>query len=201
LVISVPSGPPPKIDGTLSSGEWEGAAIQTFADGSELLLLQGEGYIYLAIRAKTEEMIVGNVFIHRGEEISILHASAALGTAIYQQNAGVWQQIKAFDWCCRGTSNSTSDQTEREIFFDQEGWVSVNSRIGTPNELEYQIEIGNEPIQLAVNYLTVSSDPNAEKTTWPDNLADDVVRPTPGGLPQEFSFSPEQWARLDIGLK
>ena len=38
--VSVPAldGEAPVIDGTLDPGEWDGAAVQAFADGSELLL-------------------------------------------------------------------------------------------------------------------------------------------------------------------
>lgn len=197
-VVSVPQGISPTINGAISLGEWDDATIETFADGSELLLLHADGYLYLGIRANTTEMIVGNVFVNSGEEISILHVSAALGTALYQQETNVWQQTKAFEWCCRGTSDSASAQTERDDFFQREGWVSINSRVGTPNELEYQIKIGDQPIRLAVNYLTVSSSPDDEKPPWPAGLDDDVIKPTPGGLPLQFNFAPERWVILDF---
>lgn len=197
MEVYVPKGAnAPIIDGTITPGEWEGATIETFVDGSELMLLHNEGYLYLAIQDATTEMIVGNVFVNHGDEISILHTSAALGTAIYQEATDSWQQGKVFEWCCRGTSDNPRAQTERDVFFQQEGWVSINSRVGTPNELEYQIKIGDAPIRLAVNYLSVSSNPDDTKKTWPANLADDVSRPTPGGLPAEMSFSPEQWRVL-----
>jgi Tol biopolymer transport system component len=196
--ISVPQGTSVAIDGNISPEEWAGAAVETFADGSELLLLQNEGHLYLGIRGNTTEMIVGNIFINRNDEISILHASAALGTAIYQQEEDSWQQTQTFEWCCRGTSNSASDQAERDDFFQHEGWISVNARMGTPNELEYQIIIGDAPLRLAVNYLKVSSDPNDEKIAWPSNLTDDCSKPTPGGLPTQFNFTPDIWVSLDF---
>ena len=37
--VSVPPGKPPIVDGTISPGEWDNAAIETFSDGSELLLV------------------------------------------------------------------------------------------------------------------------------------------------------------------
>ena len=33
--ISVPQGKPLAVDGTVSPGEWHGAAVETFSDGSE----------------------------------------------------------------------------------------------------------------------------------------------------------------------
>lgn len=196
ISISVPQGISPVIDGKITAGEWQEATIESFTDGCELLLLQSEGYLYIGVRANTTEMIVGNIFVNRNDEISILHVSARLGTAIYRQKENIWQQIKGFDWCCREVGNNASDRAEREDFFKHEGWLAVNSRFGTPNELEYQIKIGSDPIRLAVNYLTVSSNPNEEKSPWPPLVDDDITKPTPGGLPQQFDFSPDKWAKL-----
>ncbi len=196
--VSVPQGSAPTIDGTISPGEWKDATSEIFADGSELLLLKNDGYLFLGIRADTTDMIVGNIFFNQGEEVKILHSSAALGTAIYQKEADIWQQIKPFEWCCRGTSNNSSDQAARETFFQQEGWLSINSKVGTLNELEYQIEISDEPIRLAANFLRATSNPQNEKTPWPADLTDDVIKPTPGGLPAQSNFAPATWAKLEF---
>ena len=99
--VAVPATNPATIDGTLAAGEWDAAAVETFDDGSELLLMYASGYLYVGLRTNTPGMVVGNVFIQRGDEIAILHSSAALGTAIYQQGEGVWHQVLDFDWRCR----------------------------------------------------------------------------------------------------
>ena len=198
LVVDVPSGKPPVIDGKISPGEWDDAVAETLLDGSKIMLLQSDKYLFLAIRANTKDMIVGNVFINQGNEVAIMHVSAALGTAVYHRETDTWQQTREFEWCCRDYSDSLNAQAEREAFRQHENWMSVNSRMGTPNELEYQIAIGGDPIRLAVNYLLVSSNPNDEKIAWPPNLDDDVIKPTPGGLPMEFFFSLDKWGRIDL---
>jgi hypothetical protein len=141
-------------------------------------------------------MIVGNVFIQQGDEIRIMHASAALGTAIYARGEERWQQTQAFNWRCRRTDWSDAAQAEREAFLQDEGWTSINARMGTPNELEYQIKVSGPSLRLAANLLR-SSDPDA-KIPWPSDLDDDCVKPTPGGLPPQMSFSPDQWAAIDL---
>jgi hypothetical protein len=181
----------PEIDGMISPAEWESARAETFADGSELWVLQTKDSLYLGIRSSTPEMIAGNVFIQQDDEIKILHTSAALGTAIYQKYGEVWQQIQNFSWCCRGVGNNERLKAERAAFLDQEGWVAANSRTGTPNELEYQIDLTGETIQLAINILR-SSNPS-EKIPFPVGLDDDCIKPTPGGYPTEMFFSPEKW--------
>jgi hypothetical protein len=190
--LSVPHGEAPAIDGTLSPGEWDGAAMGLFADGSELFLMYSDGYLYLAIRSITPEMIAGNIFVDRGDEIAILHASAALGTALYAQASDRWEQTQGFTWRCRRTGNGGAAQAERDAFLREEYWVAANSRTGTPAELEYQIAVADETVRLAANILR-SSNPD-EKTPWPATLDDDCIKPTPGGLPEALHYSPDKWA-------
>ena len=194
--IIVPAGTSPTIDGTISPGEWDGAAVADFADGSQLFLMQAGHYLNLGIRAIESGMIAGNVFIQRGDEILILHISAALGTAVYQQSEDGWYQVQDFTWRCRNTSNSDAARTERAEFLAEEGWLAANSLMGTPNELEYQIKIPDQDFRLAVVYIKAT--PPYEEIPWPALLVDDCIRPNPGGLPLELWFSPEQWARLEF---
>jgi formylglycine-generating enzyme required for sulfatase activity len=194
--IFVPSGLAATIDGTMSTGEWDNAAVETFADGSKLFLMSADGYLYLGIRGNTPDMIAGNIFINRGDEILILHSSAALGTAIYQKGEDSWQQIQNFNWRCRNTSQSDTAQEEREAFLQQESWLAANSRMGTPNELEYRIELTKDSLRLAVNFIKTSN--TDEKIPWPTNLEDDCIKPTPGGLPVSLYFSPQNWSTLDV---
>jgi formylglycine-generating enzyme required for sulfatase activity len=194
--IVVPSGSIPIIDGIMSPGEWENALVETFADGSKLYLMQAGGYLNLGIQANTPGMIAGNVLVHYGSTIKILHASAALGTAVYERGDDHWQRIQKFTWHCRDTSDSDSAKAERGAYLQREGWLAANSRIGTPNELEYQIKVNDQKLRLAVNFIRASN-PN-EKIVWPADLDDDCIKPTPGGLPEFLDFSPERWGFLEL---
>jgi len=178
----------------MTPGEWDQARVEAFADGSELFLMHDQGYLYLGIRSKTPEMIVGNIFLNEGDKVRILHTSAALGTAVYQREVESWQQTQAFNWRCRQTDKSDAAQAERDAFLQNEGWVSINSRMGTPNELEYKIRVSGTSIRLAANLLR-SSTPDV-KVPWPPDLDDDCVKPTPGGLPAGMHFSTDQWAAI-----
>jgi hypothetical protein len=186
-----PEPVPPQIDGSISAGEWDNARTEYFADGSELLLIQTGEMLYLAIRANTTEMIAGNVFVQSGDEVNILHTSAALGTAVYQQRGESWLQTKGFSWCCREASLTEAANAARTTFFADEGWMGINSRVGTPNELEYQIALLDADFRLAVNFLVVSN--TDEKIPFPADLTDDCTTPTPGQYPTEIYFSPETW--------
>ncbi|MFC1997292.1 formylglycine-generating enzyme family protein [Chloroflexota bacterium] len=196
--IAFPTGDPPELDGKLMPGEWDAALVESFADGSELYLLQVGDYLYLGIQANLPGMIAGNVFIHQGDEIAILHASAALGTAIYKENEAGWQQVQDFAWRCRSSGNSAAAQAERVEFFQDEGWLASNGRMGKPNELEYKITIPEQNFHLAVVFLR--SSPPYEKVPWPADLSDDCIKPTPGGLPLELQFFTDQWEKVNLTL-
>jgi formylglycine-generating enzyme required for sulfatase activity len=194
--ISVPQGNPPTIDGTISSDEWSQAASEMFAEGSQLFLLQNGEFLYVGIRAGQPGMIAGNIYMLQGDEILVLHASAALGTAIYQKADSGWQKIQDFTWRCRHASNSQAAQAERAEFLQEENWVAANGLMGTPHELEYQIKIPAGDFRLAAVYIQAS--PPYQKTPWPVGLTDDTILPTPGGLPGMSHFSPQQWVKLNF---
>jgi hypothetical protein len=184
------------IDGKLGPEEWSAAYVETFADGSEILLMRDAEHLYLAIRGTTEEMIAANVYTEEAGEILIRHASAALGTAQYQPGEGEWQKAQDFQWRCRATDDSETSRAERRAFLEQEGWLAANSRMGTPNELEYQIETGGETLFVAVAFMR-TSDPD-RRIFLPLDLTDDTTQPTPDGLPETRMFSPETWLPLDL---
>jgi hypothetical protein len=194
--VVVPNGASITIDGTLNPAEWDAAYMETFADGSELLLIRDSEYLYLGIRATEAEMIAANVYTEKNEEVYIYHASAALGTGIYRKDETDWLKSQDFKWKCRATDFSESSQSERSRFLEQEGWLAANSRIGTPNELEYQIKISSDALPLAVAFMR-TSDPKL-RIYLPTDLADDTIQPTPGGLPERRVFSPETWLVLDL---
>ena len=195
---SIPVAPedPPILDGTISPSEWDGATIESFADGSQLFLMRNGEFLYVGIRAKEPRTIAANIFIQRGDEISILHASAALGTAIYRRGEDGWQQVQDFTWRCRNTGSSEAAQAERAEFLQDEDWLAANSLMGTPNELEYQIEIPDQDFRLAAVYI--KSTPPYEEIPWPGNLDDVCIRPTPGGIPSTILFKPEMWLLIRV---
>ncbi len=143
--------------------------------------MQDGEFLYVGIRANKSGMIAGNIFIQHGDEIQILHSSAALGTAIYHKSAESWQQIQDFFWRCRNTSNNASAQEERAEFLQNDGWLAANRRMGTPNELEYQIKIPDGDFRLAVVYIKAS--PPYEGIPWPPQITNDTIIPPAGGFP------------------
>jgi hypothetical protein len=194
LVIAIPNGRPPTLDGTILADEWGDANRELFSDGSELLMKHHEGYLYLGIRASAPGMIVGNIFVNHGDRVSILHSSAALGTAIYEKSTDGFQQTQDFVWRCRSSSNSPSAQVERDAFLQQEGWLADNAYMGMPQELEYRIDMPNGSLRLAVTFTPASN--VSIRIYWPPSLADDSVNAPQGEFPKTMKLSPSTWATI-----
>jgi hypothetical protein len=193
-IISVPRGNEVTIDGVLSPGEWEPAYQAELAGGGDLLLMYGDGYLYLGVRAKPEP--VTSVCVDQGDQVSILHSSAALGTATYQQGDQGWEKIRAFDWCCRETSDGPQAQASQSEQLRRDDWVANNGRMGTAEEVEYKIFIPNGSLRLGVT--SIGAPDYEDMAWWPSDMDDDCrsLRMIQGEIPDRAQFSVENWMTL-----
>jgi hypothetical protein len=196
LIPDVPQENTPLIDGTLSTGEWDAAREESFKGGSQLFLLTDSKYLYMGIRSNFAGMLMGNIFIQRGDTISILHTSGALGTAIYQQGPEDWRLIQDFTWQCRDAGDSQTIPVECKAFLDQEGWLGSMSYMGNPEELEYQIELTAEPMHILVVFENLEY--AGLKYLWPAQVEVNIGELTHGYSPPNLSFSPEEWAEITV---
>ena len=71
------------------------------------------------------------------QRIRVLHASASLGTAVYERSGEHWNAVQEFAWRCR--DGQTSDQ-DRARFLEEEGWFATTCGVGTRGEVEFRIE-------------------------------------------------------------
>jgi hypothetical protein len=194
LEIVVPGGNEVKIDGILSPEEWEPAYRTELEGGGELLLMHSGGYLFLGVRAKHEP--VTSICVDQGDQISILHSSAALGTAIYQPGGEGWEKILDFDWCCRETVDSPQARESRAEQIRQENWLASNGRMGAPEEVEFKIGLPDGSLRLAVTSIGA---PDYENIAWwPNEMADDCrnLSMIQGLLPEQAQFSVDNWMTL-----
>lgn len=196
LDIAVPPGKEVVIDGLLSVDEWESAKQIDLSGDNQLFLMHAAGYLYLGIRAKPEP--VTSICIDQADQISILHSSAAIGTAVYRLGDGVWEQVRSFDWCCRDTTDRPQAQEERSAHLQEQGWIASNGRMGIPQEVEFQISLPGDSIRLVVSSIGA---PDYESViSWPGGLADGCSSPDmlKGPIPEETQFSLEDWITLTM---
>jgi hypothetical protein len=99
--LSVPRGAAPTLDGSLSVGEWDDAQEVSLDSRTSLFLKHSDGTLFLGLSAPTMDVI--SPCIVRGGGVWVLHASAVLGAAIYEESTGTWTQTQGFTWSCRST--------------------------------------------------------------------------------------------------
>jgi hypothetical protein len=196
--IVVPPGSAATIDGILDPGEWIAALQVDFADESQLFLMHADGYLYLGIKGKPEP--VTSICVDQGAQVSILHSSAALGTAVYQIGDEVWNLVREFEWCCRETTDSPQAREALDRHLQEEGWVANNGLRGTPEEVEFQILMPEGSLRLAVNAIGPPS--YRSVVSWPEGLEDDCSRLSmiTGPIPEEAQFSMEDWVTLTASV-
>ena len=190
LTFIAPRGDPPVIDGRINPDEWGAAARVQLAHG-ELLLMQDGDYLYLGIISNS--LGLGSVCVIREDVISILHSSAALGTAAYIRTDGGWQKTRDFVWTNRETTNSPSALQARQRHLETEHWLASNGNMGKRGEMEYQIAMTDGAVRLAVTYLM---SPEFKSTDfWPETLSDGCryFEPLSADAPENAEFAPETW--------
>ncbi|MFQ5420658.1 MAG: hypothetical protein ACE5EY_09905, partial [Anaerolineae bacterium] len=146
VALQVPLGNATAIDGTFSPGEWDGALTTELTNGGEMMLMHNDGYLYLGVRSRA--MSFGSICLADEDQVSILHASAALGTAVFQPDGDDWRRTQQFDYCCWQAGQSRLNQ-----FLQTEGWVASIGPKGVPEEMEYQIAMPDGALTLAVVYI------------------------------------------------
>jgi hypothetical protein len=131
-----------------------------------------------------------------GSRIRILHASAAIGEAIYERSDERWRLKSGFDWQLRDTPGARGrSPNEANAFFERNGWVANASAAGSPRRT-FRIRRGAAASYLGVIYL--STDDSMAISYWPDGIADDcrLVNIAQGRLPETATFRPESWRPL-----
>ena len=145
IVLAVPAGPAPVIDGQLSPDEWAEAATMPMSDGASLLVQYMNGTLYVAVAGDDVGSV--NVIIGTESEVQILHSSAALGSARYVPGTSGWSLDHGFSWCCRRGSTDSA----RATLFAEEGWEANIGYAGDPGIVEYAIAIPWAEATMAVS--------------------------------------------------
>ena len=150
--LEVPAGAAPAIDGRLDDGEWDDAVTLPLAETAVLYAKHTGGLSYLGVRRQTRSQIVGNVYVARDDGVSVLHASHALGTAVYVWDGETWSLDRPFAWACRVLGFGDAALAERASSLAEHGWLASVVRLGVTEEMEYQIAIDGEAMRILFRF-------------------------------------------------
>jgi Tol biopolymer transport system component len=187
----VPAGQPATIDGSFAEGEWTDAVEFTVDNAFTLYLKHADDVLYIGVKAS--ERSVANVLIASGDDVRILHSSAALGTATYRRDGDLWRLVADFVWRCQAVEASPQAVAARERFLEDEGWLASNVFMGIPDELEYRIRWSDEFAAIAVLVVPISA-PGAV-ASWPSDAGQSAL---PGPIPRQARFDVETWATISL---
>jgi hypothetical protein len=124
--------------------------------------------------------------------VRILHASAAVGEAVYTRRGDRWALDSGFDWKLRDAPSGGPAEPEIREFFERTGWVANAIRTGA-GERAFRIRMAEGILFLGVTYLS-TSDPRM-LSRWPAEMNDDcaTVEVAQGHLPRTARFVPDRW--------
>lgn len=128
--------------------------------------------------------------------VRILHASAAVGEAIYERSAGAWQLKSKFDFKLRDSRrDGPPTDADRSQYFGVMGWVANASSAGNPRR-EFRIRSTGMRF-LGATFMT--TDEPMAVSSWPSSMKDDCtsLRVAQGYLPERAQFQPDTWHRIE----
>ncbi len=149
--------------------------------------------LYIAVKGPGRGL--ASLYLGSRDDVSILHASAALGTAHYHRSGETWSLRNGFDWKVRDTPGTGgAPASERQEFLASDGWLANSSQPGSPVR-EFAIKLTPEQQYLGITFLAIDT---MEVTYWPPSMADDcrAVDLLRGDPPQVVRLQPETWHRI-----
>lgn len=162
--LDVPRAAAPVIDGKIHADEWKSATRVELTNGGHALLQHDDQQLYIAIKGPRTG--IGSLCSSVGNDVAILHASAALGTALFQNG----KVTRDFVW----TNRDTKDTAARDKFLAAEHWfANATPPTALSNEREFQIEIaGRRDIPLTLAFLSFAPNEDQQIHVWPPALKD-----------------------------
>lgn len=187
------------IDGTLSESEWKNAKKLELAGGGEAIYKVIEDVVYMGVRGVEEGWVT--IYLTDGKNIYALHASAALGTAIYKKEKIGWKNIQGFNYQVRDASMSEEAIKLRESFYKKNHWVASTVEMSNKNEREFKISkkfSNGKKMKIAIVYAT-ATDP-IKLQICPKTLSDDTtnLELVKGNTPPELKFNFADWTIIEF---
>lgn len=183
----------PRVDGSIGTKEWKDAIRVPLGGGGQAMLQHNGTYLFIALVGRRNG--IGTLCTLKNGEVHVLHASAALGTAVFKPEGNKWISTRPFVWTNRDTGPGEEAQAERKKFLDAEGWFANARPDGSPGR-EYQIRIDRRgEIPLTLGFMGFVKKGEFELATWPDNLADGCgdLDLGSGYTDRDYPFDPKTW--------
>lgn len=190
-------------DGKIEETEWKDASVFDLTGGGKVFFKHDGNYIYVAVRAVKAGWTHLYLSEAENKEISVLHASAALGKVVYQKDKeNLWQPLNDFSWELRDRTFTDEVRQKMADHVAKNNWAANNNNMGNRAEVEFQIKLqdpSNKKFRMAIVYAV-------DRTTsqfFPNSLNDDCLKSelVAGNRVRNVKFDRNGWAEIILENK
>jgi hypothetical protein len=185
------------LDGRIDKTEWKSASTREMEGGGNVHLMVRDRLLYVGIQGPAAG--TAHVCVHAGEQVRLLHVSAAVGSATYGQGEVGWRLLTPFSWALRDQSGAAAS-VERAAYLQKEGWVGTVSGMGPDREIVIdRSKFGSNRLRIAVAYVAIPGDNTLGAVSrWPDTR-DSCTEPktVAGFTPPNAKFLVNDWAVVE----
>ncbi len=187
------------MDGELTTAEI--SEMDLVAEGDTYRLYAASDQEYLRIGIESDSLYVASLCLQTGaDHVSILHASAALGSLGFAENGDSYLKEGEFNWAMRETSMDPEAIKAREKYLADFAWVANTMEMGPAGQTEFLISrkmVEGDKVFLAVGLMT-TADPSVI-LALPAEANGCATHSLVSGSPEDsYSFRPEQWMRIRL---
>ena len=190
--LKIPHAKSPTLDGKVGKAEWD-AAVKIEEMGGTLQLQHDGKAVHLLVRLPATQ--VTSAFLSIGKKVFVLHASARLGTAIYEKTAKGHRLKQGFRYAKASPK-----------FEARDGWLASDRGVIDNKDLEFRIPfefLGWKDAGAARTHqvrfaFTTHAFTGRGGLRHPAGLDDSTVdsKLLVGHSPESLRFEPSKWRRL-----
>jgi hypothetical protein len=138
---------------------------------------------------------LAHLCVAEDSKVRILHASAALGEAVYERHGAGWRLVSGFEFTLRDRRDTPPSPAERDAFLKATGWLANSDNSGKAPR-EFSLRLSPTIKSVAAVYLAL--DEPMSVSHWPATVADDcaATKMVQGFLAPQAQFSPGEWFSL-----
>ena len=197
--VQVPRATAVTIDGVVNDGEWRNALRMEHPAGTVVRLTRDAEHLYLGITSDRQGF--ASLCVATGNEVHVLHASAALGLITYRPTGDVWNSPDtAFRYGMRSTALDETARSQRAAYLAENGWVASTVRMGNDGRSQ-EMKIAFDRFALPFNIALGRWLFGNSVEWWPGSATDHegcfslpLVR---GTVPQGIAFKPAFWVTIE----
>ncbi|MEZ4398363.1 MAG: hypothetical protein R3C71_15745 [Candidatus Krumholzibacteriia bacterium] len=192
---AIPEGRPPRLDGILDDGEWDGAQDVALSSGGMLSLMRDGDRLYLALRMDNK-YAEPTLFLGYEDEgrVAVCYAGATFGTASYLRDGKIWRREYGYS----GLKSMREGVESQAEALRSAGWTGARGLHMGGRRAEFCVMIPPGGLRLAV----VGDAPRGGHRAphWPHNVADGTLEREllSGVAPEIMEFQPSTWAAVTI---